>query len=477
MMRNPEGRPQNGARTVLLEQFHSLLDQGWRRAFAQARTHQRAIEHAIALPCVFGRRTISRTLGALGRTDCDWSADYKMFSRCEWEPERLFDPVIDQYLDRYPNSPVVAAIDDTKLRKTGKKIEGASWQRDPLSPPFHLNLVYGLRFVQASLLFRHYEEGDYPPRAIPVRFEEAPPVKKPAKRASEQERAEYRRLKKENNLSAQALDGIRSLRARIDCRGGADRPLLMVGDGSFCNKTMFKIPLDRTDVVARCRKDARLCFAAPDTSRRTYAEQIFTPEQVRQQQDREWKGAVVYLGGKRRRVKYKEVNEVLWKRGGGPRKLRLIVLAPVPYKLSKHSRTNYRQPAYFLSTDRTSSAKLLLEACFDRWQIEVNHRDEKDLLGVGQAQVRSPLSVPRHPALAVASYSMLLLAALQRFGPGRTDDYLVHPKWRRGQGAKESKRPSLLDIVSLLRSECNETSVSSFLHQNFSKNLVRYADT
>ena len=76
---------------MLIQEFHSLLERGWQSAFPGARSQKRAIQHAIALPCVFGRRTISRTLGALGRWDQDWSADYKMFSRCRWKPERLFD--------------------------------------------------------------------------------------------------------------------------------------------------------------------------------------------------------------------------------------------------------------------------------------------------------------------------------------------------------------------------------------------------
>ncbi|MGH8627087.1 MAG: transposase [Gammaproteobacteria bacterium] len=431
------------------------------------------MEHAIASLCVFGRRTISRSLGALGRSDCDWSADYKMFSRSRWQPERLFDPVIDEFLERYPKGPVVAAIDDTKLRKTGKKIPGASWQRDPLSPPFHVNLLYGLRFLQASLLFPHYQEGDYPPRGIPVRFQEAPPLKKPGKRASEEQCQEYLQLRKEKNLSTQTLAVLHGLRASLDQRGGAGRSLLIVGDGSFANQTMFKSSLERTELLARCRKDARLCLPAPEGSRRKYDQQLFTPEQVRQQPERPWIKTRVYLGGKRRFVKYKEVNNVLWKRGGGQRRLRLLVIAPVPYKLSRHSRTNYRQPAYFLTTDLITAAKRLVQPCFDRWQIEVNHRDEKDLLGVGQAQVRSQQSVPRHPALAVASYSLLLLAALRSSGPARTADYLAQPKWRRN----DSKRPSLLDLVTLLRSQSNEASVSRFLPQDFTKNLVLYADT
>lgn len=458
---------------MLLQQFHSLLNRGWRLAFSQARTHERAVGHAIASVCVLGRRTLSRSLGALGRSDCDWSADYRMFSRSRWQAERLFDPVIDDHLERYPKGPVVAAIDDTKLRKTGKKIPGACWQRDPLSPPFHINLLYGLRFLQASLLFPHYREGDYPPRGIPVRFQEAPPLKKPGKRASEEERKQYRQLQKEKNLSKQALEVLRGLRTSLDQRGGSARSLLIVGDGSFANQTMFKASLERTELLARCRKDARLCFPAPAGSRRKYDQEVFTPEQVRQQPERPWNKAKAYLGGKRRPVKYKEVKNVLWKRGGGQRRLRLIVLAPVPYKLSRHSRTNYRQPAYFLTTDLTTPIKLLVQACFDRWQIEVNNRDEKDLLGVGQAQVRSVQSVPRHPALAVASYSLLLLAALRSSGPGRTADYLAQPKWR----SNNSRRPSLLDLITLLRKQCNEASVSHFLPQDFTKNLVLYADT
>jgi hypothetical protein len=458
---------------MLLQQFRSLLDRGWCLAFPQARTHERAIEHAIASVCVLGRRTISRSLSALGRSYSDWSADYKMFSRSHWQSERLFDPVIDEYLERYPKGPIVAAIDDTKLRKTGKKIPGACWQRDPLSPPFQVNLLYGLRFLQASLLFPHYREGDYPPRGIPVRFQEAAPLKKPGKRASEEEHNHYRQLQQQQNLSTQTLAVLRELRTSLDQRGGSTRPLLIVGDGSFANQRMFKASLPHTHLLARCRKDARLCFPAPPGSRRKYAQELFTPEQVRQQPERLWNKAKAYLGGKRRMVKYKEVNEVLWKRGGGRRRLRLIVVAPVPYKLSRHSRINYRQPAYFLTTDLSTPIKLLVQACFDRWQIEVNHRDEKDLLGVGQAQVRSVQSVPRHPALAVASYSLLLVAALRSSGPGRTTDYLPQPKWRRNN----SKRPSLLDLVTLLRSQCNEASVSHFLPQDFTKNLVLYADT
>jgi hypothetical protein len=125
-----------------------------------------------------------------------------------------------------------------------------------------------------------------------------------------------------------------------------------------------------------------------------------------------------------------------------------------------------------LSTDLDTPAGQLIQAYFDRWQIEVNNRDEKDLLGIGQAQVRSLQSVPRHPAFAVACYSLLLLTALRSFGPGRTSDYLDLPKWR-----KHAKRPSFLDILTILRKEYNETPVGPFSNINFAQNLTLFANT
>src|SRR5215472_19080202 len=70
------------------------------------------------------------------------------------------------------------------------------------------------------------------------------------------------------------------------------------------------------------------------------------------------------------------------------------LVAPIPYASGKGKRKYYRDPAFLLSTAPAVDAEPLLQAYLDRWQIEVNHREEKDTLGVGQAQLRNPLSVP-----------------------------------------------------------------------------------
>ena len=47
-----------------------------------------------------------------------------------------------------------------------------------------------------------------------------------------------------------------------------------------------------------------------------------------------------------------------------------------------------------------------------------------------------------------------MLGGLECYGPTRTDDYQPLPKWRRG-----AKRPSCLDLVTLLRRQLAENPV------------------
>jgi hypothetical protein len=261
-------------------------------------------------------------------------------------------------------------------------------------------------------------------------------------------RKQYREAVKQKNLSRSFVDMGKQLRQELDQVGGRDKVLVLTGDGSFCNRTCFGEIPERSVLLVRARRDARLCFRAAETSRRFYAVEKFTPEQVRKDESRAFKTTRIFYGGKRRKIRYKDVNGVYWQRGAGQRPLRLIVIAPTPYRKRKSGKIYYRDPAYLLTTDLHSSLKQLLQIYFDRWQIEVNHREEKDTLGVGQAQLWNVTSVPKQPVLAVASYSALLLASLQAFGAERGEAYAELPKWRRN-----ARRPSAMDLITLLRKE------------------------
>ena len=213
----------------------------------------------------------------------------------------------------------------------------------------------------------------------------APVVKKPGKNAEESQLQEYQREKKQKNLSHQFVTLGKELREHLNQSGHADKGLFLVVDGSFCNQTVFAYDWEKykVTIVARCRKDIVLCKRAREKGPRFYGKTKFSPEQVRtRDSSAPWQTAQIFHGGCSREVRYKEIKEVYWQGGAKKRALRLLVVAPVGYRTSKNGRKYYRQPAYLLTTDLETPAAILLQDYFDRWGIEVNHRDEKEILGV-----------------------------------------------------------------------------------------------
>lgn len=423
----------------------------WRAVFPQARTWRRATRQALGALVCLGRRCLSRIIWTNGRQDRSWSAEYFLHSRCQWHPPALFQPIWRGALPWCRGRLLGVAIDDTRLRKTGRTIPQAAYHRDPLSPPFHVNLIRAVRFLQASVLVPLHRRAPRYTRALPVRFDEVSYVKKPSRRATPTQWAHYKQAIATHNLSQQFVQQAHAIRQDADAAGGHDKTLVLAGDNSFCNRTCLRAEVDRTELIVRARKDAVLCYRAPAGTRRFYDPTTFTPEQIRLDVARMWQETKVCYGGKRRKIRYKAVCPVYWRRGAARRALRLFVVAPTPYRKRKSGKRYYHHPAYLLTTDLTSPARALLQIYVDRWQIEVNHRDEKDTLGVGQAQLWNPIAVPKQPVLAVAAYSALLLAALRAFGAERGAVYAPLPKWRR-----HAHRPSCLDLITLLRKEMVE---------------------
>lgn len=269
-----------------------------------------------------------------------------------------------------------------------------------------------------SLLVPLYRQAKASPRGLPVRFEEVPAVKRPRRNASEESWETYRLLIKQRNLSQRAVELFRALRHSLDRAGSAGKRLLVVGDNSFCNRTLFTAALERTVVIARVRRDVKLCKRAPAESRCFYDSTRFTPEQIRQDDSIAWQKARVFYGGEWRKLRYKEVRQVFWRTACRKQVVRLLVVAPIPYQVPGRRRKGYRDPAYLLTTDAQGTACELRQAYCDRWQIEVIHREEEDTLGVGQAQVRSLRSSP-------AGFRR---GCLQRFAAGRPARLWHYPR-------------------------------------------------
>jgi hypothetical protein len=108
--------------------------------------------------CGVGRRTLTRAICLQGNTQKDWSADDKLFSRSPWEPRALFNPILQQAITDQQLKRIVVRTDDTRGWRQGKRVPHTQWHRDPLGPPFQVNLRWGHRFLQSSLVLPLYAQ-------------------------------------------------------------------------------------------------------------------------------------------------------------------------------------------------------------------------------------------------------------------------------------------------------------------------------
>ena len=418
-------------------------------AFRQSRTWKRAFVLAEGLLGCVGRSTVTGIIAATGQQFKDWSAAYRLFHGDRMDTDTLFSVVRKNLADAVSadEREIYAHMDDTLLRKTGKKVDGAKWMRDPLGPPFQTNLVWGQRFIQISLSLSPRME-TIQTTTVPVDLHHCPSVKKPNKDATEQDYKLFRETQKKTKLSVAGAQRISALRKGLDLDGHSDKSLVVSVDGSYTNESVLKKLDKNVTLIGRIRKDSRL-YELPDLAdtnekgrKRVYGRELPTPEQIRQSQEYEWKEVKAWAAGKVHTFDVKTVDAVRWRKSG-PLNLRLVVVRPIGYRLTKKSRMLYRNPAYLICTCTELSLEKLLQAYLWRWGIEVNFRDQKTLMGCGQAQVRKEIPCSKVPQFITAVYSMLLLSASK----AEIKD-LPRPKW---YTKKKNRRTTTQDLINQFR--------------------------
>lgn len=398
-----------------------------------------------------GRHTITSLITTTGQQFEDWTSDYDLYSQNRVNPKALFSQMRREVEAFLPSkAPLCVALDDTLLRKSGKTIPGAAYRKDPLGPPFNVNLVWAQRMLQLSAAVP-LDHGQV--RMIPIAFNDASTPRKPRATAPIEEREKHKELMKQRNLNALAVDALKNLQQERTTQDGQTPDLHVVVDGSYTNKKVLRHLPENTTLIGRLRKDAKL-NAKPEIQpargrKRIYGEALPTPEQIRKDESIPWMEVQAYASGKKHTFKVKTISVLRW-RAAGEQDLRLIVIAPVAYKLRKGGQTLYRQPTYLICTDPSLPVEIVVQHYIWRWEIEVNHRDEKTLLGVGQAQVRQEQSVSSVPASAVASYAMLHVAAIKAYGWAGLPGVIPAAKWRKAQ---KKQRASTQDLVNELRRE------------------------
>ena len=410
---------------------------------------QRAKEMGYGILSCTGRVTITGMIIAIGKQFLDWTAAYRLFMGDRMNVTKLFEISSQVCLENLEsNQMIIAHMDDTIIRKVGKKIAGASWRRDPLGPAFHTNFIWAQRFIQLSLSL-HDKDLNCQSRSIPIDFHHCPSIKKPSKNATDGDLIVYKEAKKKQNLSVQGLERIKLLRDRLNQQGVKERELIISVDGSYTNSNVLKkLPVNVT-LIGRIRKDVHLNYL-PETTKtkgrnRIYGDEVPTPEQIRQSEDFPWVEVDAWAAGKSHKFNVKIIKSIRWRAAGKDHTMQLVVIRPLGYRLKKDSRILYRSPAYLICTDNNLSIEKLLQAYIWRWEIEVNFREEKTINGCGDAQVRNKISAAKLPAFVVAMHAFIHLAD---FITTKTQTKISLPKakWEKSEPNQRSSTNNLLNI-------------------------------
>ena len=417
--------------------------------------------HVLSQLVCMGRHTLTNLLTTEGRQFVDWTADYRMYSKERIDCEKIFRQVREEIVTMNGHKHLVTALDDSLLRKCGKKIPGVKYARDPMGPPFQVNFVRGQRVIQMSAAV---SEGGQA-RMIPVIFEDATTPEKPGRHATPESWERFKEASRARRLSVLGVDCIHKMRSSME----KDRALWVTVDGSYTNQTVLNRLPERTVLIGRIRSDARLYHAPVPTERpgagrkRLYGLQAPTPAEIRADETVPWQSIEAYTSGKLHEFKVKVMKDLRW-RGSGKTSLQVVIIAPLRYRLSKASRLLYRDPAYLICTDPSIPVNEVVQAYLWRWGIETNFRDEKTLLGTGEAQVRNPASVRSVPQMMVASYSLLLLAGIKLWGVKGLPQPGNLPKW---QNPNKKLRASTNDLIKQLRSDLWADSIASMNFNDF----------
>jgi hypothetical protein len=311
-----------------------------------------------------GRKTITSWLRAAGINRC-YKAYYYFIGSLAKKTENIATELFKIMISSiYKNTnTVLAAIDDSPTPRYGPKVTGAGIHRNPTSTPDGRKFVYGHVWVTVSAIARHKRFGTVGLPLLARMYVKARDVKN------------IGLVFKSKTEQAAEL-----AKWAYNCCKSLGKKLWIVTDGGFTRASFLK-PVIKAGVVVitRLRKDA-VVYAElkPPKKRRRgrprkYGKRIKLANVVNNPDG--WSKVKAFLYG-REETKEVKVFKALYKPAGCLVQV-LVVL---------ESKDCFRA---FMCTDLKASAVKILEAVADRYAIEQNFSDIKEIEGAGQQQTRT----------------------------------------------------------------------------------------
>src|SRR5829696_9206132 len=345
------------------------------RTFA---TFQALVVGFLAQP---GARTVTGMLtgaGLAGRRHHDLA--YRFFASARWSADQVGLVVAGLAVGLLPaNAPLLVAVDDTLLRRTGRQLHGSAWHHDGAGPGRH-RPAWGHRWVVLGVL-------------VGVPFVAHRPLCLPVLARL------WRPGATDHTPSVLARELLDLLTERFP-----ERAVHLVGDAAYATRAWRGLP-GRATVTTRLRCDAALHAPAPAPTGlpgrpRVKGARLPDLTMIAGMTRYRWTLARMRCYGKTTNQELL-VLRCLWYGVLGGQPVQVVLArapgAPDGYDLA------------LVSTDLDATGAELVERYAARWEIEQAFLDSKHRFGIADARIRRQRSVERVVPFTLAATSLAII--------------------------------------------------------------------
>src|SRR6266581_372304 len=360
-----------------------------------------------ALACAWilcsGRRSLTRVIQSAQLTQFKhYCSFHRFFSQARWDLDDLGHCVL-QLLLPFCAEVLVAAVDDTLARKSGRHIWGAGMHHDPLRstqkrPVFSFGHNFVVLSLQVALPFAPNKYWAFP---ILVRLyrKRQTSQRAPGKGGKlERKQTGQAPAKQYRTRPELALEMIQIVASWIP-----QRTLRVLGDSEYAGQSISRHLPANVKLISRMNMKAALFEPAQKIAkrgrRRKKGNRLPSPLQRAQDKKAPWIKTTLSLYGKQVKLWYQTM-DALWYPSAGQQLLRIVVV---------HDPSGRRRDDCFFSTDLTLAPTQILEIFARRWPLEVCFRDVKQFLGFEDPQNRVAKAATRTAPLIFFIYDLVLL--------------------------------------------------------------------
>lgn len=318
-----------------------------------------------------GRRTAACWMRHAGVGD-DWDRFYELLQSVGQNATSLMQPILQTIVRRIDPGPEgywTLAIDDSPTKRFGPQVQAANIHHNPTPGPGDGEWLYGHNWVTLAMVMRHSIFGVIAMPLLSKLYVRKVDIAELAPKTGWE-------FKTKHELAAElVIRTIQTLRAL-----GSAASVRVVFDGAYAAGTLVR-PLiaQGATVITRLRRDAKLYDLPVNKSGqrgrpRKYGKNRLSLANRAGRRDG-WQQCTYDCRGVGKQGRYKTFLATS-----------RIVGGPVRVVLLKHDSGNW---AAYISTDVLMSVESILETVADRWSIEEQFHDVKEIRGAGQQQVRN----------------------------------------------------------------------------------------